>query len=308
MKEIKYTETIFCPLCGFNKNKPIFQETFQDKEHKYALSINECTFCQLCYVSPRLSVAGLSQLYNDAYMEQTLSGLNHVNENVSRLEYAQFVKYLKQELPGGGIVLDVGCGVGLMLDAIAKDCPNVLAHGIELFNYAGQKAIEKGHNVRLGDIVQMDDFKSNSLDAIIILYVLEHMQDPIAVLKKCHSLLKESGKMFIAVPNYRYLKLTHTGIMAWFFYGKHSNLFPKEHLFNYTPKTITNMLNKSGFVISYFGQAKPLKTGTFIQRLLKLFFSIVFEILFKCGYQLGGIHIIAGKRQNNSISDLSITC
>jgi ubiquinone/menaquinone biosynthesis C-methylase UbiE len=212
------------------------------------------------------------------------------------LEYDQFVKYLKKVLPKGGVVLDVGCGVGLMLDAIARDCPNVLAYGIEFSNYAGQKAIEKGHNVRFGDITQMDDLKSNSMDAIIILYVLEHMQDPITALKKCYSLLKESGKIFIAIPNYRYLKLTHTGILAWLFYGKQSNLFPNEHLFNYTPKTITSILNKSGFDISYFGQAKPLKAGTFVQRLLKLVFSSIFQILFKCGYQLGGIHIIARKK------------
>ncbi len=192
--------------------------------------------------------------------------------------------------------MDVGCGVGLMLDAIARDCPGVSAQGVEFSNYAGQKAVEKGHHVRFGDITQMDDLKANSLDAILLLYVLEHVQDPMAILKKCCSLLKGSGKILIAVPNYRYLRLTHTGILGRLFYGKQSNLFPNEHLFNYTPKTLTSLLNKGGFDVSYFGQARPFRVGSFFQRLLKMIFSGIFEILFKCGYQLGGIHVVASKK------------
>ena len=296
MEELKCTEIISCPLCGADKNRPVFEEIFQVKDHKYALGVNECSSCHLCYTSPRLNVAGLSQLYNDAYMEQTVSGLYNVNENVSALEYGQFVKYLKKEFPAGGVALDVGCGVGLMLDAIAKDCPNISAQGIEFSNYAGQKAVQKGHPVRFGDITQMNDLVPNSLDAIVLLYVLEHMRDPMAALRKCHSLLKDSGRIFIAVPNYRYLKLTHTGILGRLLYGKRSNLFPNEHLFNYTPETIKSLLNKIGFDILYFGQAKPLRAGTFVQRSLKMIFSVIFEILFKWGYQLGGIHIIARKK------------
>jgi hypothetical protein len=83
MDDIKYTEIVSCPLCGFDKNKPVFEETFQVKEHNVVLGINECRACQLCYISPRLSVMGLSLLYNHAYLEQTVLGLHHVTENVS---------------------------------------------------------------------------------------------------------------------------------------------------------------------------------------------------------------------------------
>lgn len=296
MDNYTYTETTSCPLCGYTENESIIMEDIQLKGCYFTLGVNECISCSLCYVSPRLNVEGLSLLYNEEYLEHTVSGIYNVSENVSEKEYFQFAKYLNKEFPTGGSVLDIGCGVGLMLDAINKNCTNIKAQGIEFSRYAGHKAQEKGHCVHLGDITQMNNLKPESFDGIVILYVLEHVPNPIDVLKKCYSLLKKNGKLFIAVPNYRYLKLTHTGFLSWLLYGKRSFLFSGEHLFNYTPRTIANVLDKSGFIPFYFGQAKPLKVGTGAQRLVKLIFAGIFEILFKLGYQLGGIHIIAKKK------------
>lgn len=296
MDNLNYIEKLFsCPLCGFTNNQPIFWEEIAIKGEHYSLGINECKSCQTCYTNPRLNIDGLSVLYDEGYMEHTVSGSYHVEAEVSELEYLQFVKYLNKELPTGGNVLDVGCGVGLMLNAISENCPNVKVEGVEFSRFAAQKAIEKGHRVNLGDITKIKTLPINGFDAIILLYVLEHVPDPIGILNRCHSLLKKGGKLLVAVPNYRYLKLTHTGIMSRVIYRKPSNLHVGEHLFNYTPSTIDKFLKKCNFLPNYYGQAKPLKTGTKIQRFLKSNFANIFDLLFFLGYHIGGIHIISTK-------------
>ncbi len=75
---VNVVETVTCPLCGFNQNKPFLTETINLKGYNYNLGINECKSCGLCYVSPRLNDNGLSILYNEEYINQTVSGVNHV--------------------------------------------------------------------------------------------------------------------------------------------------------------------------------------------------------------------------------------
>ncbi len=297
MDKQKYLETLSaCPLCGFTQNHPLFFEKIKLEHENHQLGINQCKSCRLCYVSPRLNRHGLTLLYNQGYSQDTVSGKYNVEADVSELEYAQFVEYLKQELPKGGKVLDVGCGVGLMLDSLAKNIPSLASEGVEFSSFAASKAIEKGHKIYVGDITEIEELQPETFDAIIILYVLEHVPDPIAVLKKCHTLLKKNGKIFVAVPNYRYLQVTHTGILSRLIYGKDTYIHAEEHLFNYTPVTLSKILDYSGFMVNYYGQAQPLRIGSPVQRLIKFIFSMVFDFLFLIGYQMGGIHVICTKK------------
>ncbi|MBT3642968.1 methyltransferase domain-containing protein [archaeon] len=43
-------------------------------------------------------------------------------------------------------------------------------------------------------------FKENSIDFILISHVLEHLEDPIKVLKECHRILKLNGELQVEVP------------------------------------------------------------------------------------------------------------
>lgn len=295
MKSVIYTEHIACPLCHFAGNQPLFHEKVLLEDDSYSLGINECSSCQLCYISPRLNVNGLTALYA-GYMENTVSGIYNVDEEVSKREYQQFAKYLSKELPLGGTVLDVGCGVGLMLDTIAQNLQNIKAEGVEFSSFAAEQALHKGHQVYIGDLTQIEELKFKSYDAIIILYVLEHVPNPTVILEKCYDLLSENGKLLIAVPNYRYLKITRTGFISRVLYGKSSNIHPGEHLFNYTPPTLTQFLDKCGFSPYFYGQAKPLNAGNSVHRFAKSIFSGFFDLSFLLGYQLGGIHLVSAKK------------
>ncbi|MCF6158695.1 MAG: class I SAM-dependent methyltransferase [wastewater metagenome] len=302
MKDEDITEQVNCLLCGEKNNVPSFYEEYYLKATKIVLGINQCRSCSLCYVSPRLNAQGLALLYNSSYLDDTVSGRYNTEECVSRNEYVQFVQYVSKNIPRGSRVLDVGCGVGLLLDALREASIDLQLSGVELSSFAAEKAISKGFDVCVGDFSSDNLVASGSIDAIIFLYVLEHVPDPASFLKAAHYALNDSGCLFLAVPNYRYLKIVKTGFLSKIIFGKSSNIHAAEHLFNFTPRTIGIMLQQAGFEIIYLGQSKPLNIGSPLFRLIKMIgagFARLFGIF---GFYVGGIHIIA--RKKNSTDDV----
>lgn len=86
-------------------------------------------------------------------------------------------------------VLDLGCG-------LAKE---ENAFGIDLINLPGVDLVWNLNKFPY-------PFKSNSQDKVILSDVIEHLDNPIAVIRECHRLLKSNGELFIKVVywNHKY--------------------------------------------------------------------------------------------------------
>ena len=164
-----------CPLCGTNENSPKLFEEHRIGQEKVKLGIVECKNCPLCYVSPRLNANGLKYLYNDGYTDYTVSGAYNTNLEVSKAEYDQFVHYIDKALTSNASVLDVGCGVGFLLSKLKDFRPDLRLYGFEFSNFAAEKAIEKGFSIQCGDFSKYNSVKLEAIDAIVFLYVLEHV-------------------------------------------------------------------------------------------------------------------------------------
>jgi len=61
-----------------------------------------------------------------------------------------------------------------------------------------------------GDIRRLDDWAS-CFDVITLNHVIEHVHDPIAVLRACHRLLKPGGRLWLETPNVDSLGLARFG-------------------------------------------------------------------------------------------------
>jgi 2-polyprenyl-3-methyl-5-hydroxy-6-metoxy-1,4-benzoquinol methylase len=97
-------------------------------------------------------------------------------------------------------LLDVGCGTGDFLQ-IAK-LNNWSISGIEPNQQAREIANKKtSHSVF--EINQLLKFNENSFDMITLWHVLEHLPDLENHVKVFKKLLKKSGTLIIAVPNYK---------------------------------------------------------------------------------------------------------
>jgi SAM-dependent methyltransferase len=151
-------------------------------------------------------------------------------------------------------VLEVGCSTGVMLDVFAREgweCWGVEPSG------AGEIAKEKGYKV-LRTTFEKAKFPSGRFDAVVLNHTLEHMLDPVAVMKKVRKLLKKGGVVLVDVPNFGSLSRMLTG-SSWPFY------YPREHAYHFTPDSLRRVFEKSGLEVvcwesrsGIFEYAKPL--------------------------------------------------
>jgi SAM-dependent methyltransferase len=101
-------------------------------------------------------------------------------------------------------ILDVGCGAGDNARLIGELAPNdTEIVGITLSPQEAVLAAKQMAEVHVADLDTSDlsFLGERYFDAIILSHVLEHLKDPVEVLRKIVRHLRIGGQMLIAVPN-----------------------------------------------------------------------------------------------------------
>ena len=105
----------------------------------------------------------------------------------------------------GARVLDVGCGGGLLSEAMAASGARVTALDLapELIEVARLHLLESGLDVdyRLQSVESLAEEAPASFDAITCMEMLEHVPDPGSVLRACARLLKPGGVLLLSTLN-----------------------------------------------------------------------------------------------------------
>lgn len=105
----------------------------------------------------------------------------------------------------GARVLDVGCGGGLLSEALAREGARVTALDLapELIDVAKLHLLESGLQVdyRLQPVEALAAEAPASFDAITCMEMLEHVPDPAAVVQACADLLTPGGRLFLSTLN-----------------------------------------------------------------------------------------------------------
>jgi 2-polyprenyl-6-hydroxyphenyl methylase / 3-demethylubiquinone-9 3-methyltransferase len=105
----------------------------------------------------------------------------------------------------GKRVVDVGCGGGILAEAIAKKGATVT--GIDLsekaLKVADLHSLESGVTVRY-ELISAEDLaarEAGQYDVVTCMEMLEHVPDPSAVVKACATLVKPGGQVFFSTLN-----------------------------------------------------------------------------------------------------------
>lgn len=114
--------------------------------------------------------------------------------------------YVKQRIPlAGARLLDVGCGGGLLSEALAKEGAQVTAIDLapELVKVARLHGLESGVGIdyRVQSVEALADEAPASFDAITCMEMLEHVPDPASIIMACQRLLKPGGQLFLSTLN-----------------------------------------------------------------------------------------------------------
>ena len=121
--------------------------------------------------------------------------------NPLRLEWIENLAPLK-----GQRVLDVGCGGGILADAMARRGASVL--GIDLaakaLKVAQLHALEAQTNGVQYQEISAEELASEqpgSFDVVTCMEMLEHVPDPSSIVKACAALVKPGGYVFFSTIN-----------------------------------------------------------------------------------------------------------
>ena len=96
-------------------------------------------------------------------------------------------------------ILDVGCSSGSVLK-IASDL-GYKVKGVDTAIKPVLTARKLGFNVFHGTLSDAK-YQDNEFDLIILFEILEHIVDPVDLIKECHRILKKNGCLLINTPNH----------------------------------------------------------------------------------------------------------
>ncbi|MCB2155784.1 class I SAM-dependent methyltransferase [bacterium] len=145
-----------------------------------------------------------------------------------RLIQAVLDRYLP-EPPRPGRVLDVGCGTGLMLQTVASWKPIGLDFSQLALKFCRDRGIE---NLALADVVHLP-FETGSLDLILALDMMEHVERDDLLIREFNRVLRPGGYLMATVPAHEELWSDHDIAL--------------HHFRRYSHKSLRKLLASGGF-------------------------------------------------------------
>lgn len=229
-----------CILCDQNRATRVFKDD--------RLEVVRCPNCGLVYQADYSgALARLNKSYRsveDYYEHRRASSNATVAYDPARLKVTRDIReHLLRALPPGGLVLDVGSGAGEFIFTLQQNGLRVA--GVEPDEYCAAYAREQLGLPVITDSYHKDLYQPGSFDAITFIQVLEHVEDPVAILEIAHHHLRPGGQVVVDVPSYnnpRILAYRLTRLP-----GLVKTDFIAPHNYYYTRKTLTQIAIRAGF-------------------------------------------------------------
>ena len=209
--------------------------------------IVECIECHLRYLNPRPSVAELPTIYPLDYysyhMDVDPSELGlaaRLRHMVHGRRFRQLLRHLDDRATVE--LLDVGCGDGWMLYLFKLAEPQrIKTFGVDINKQVCEAARARGHTVYCG-LFETTRF-DQQFDVINLSNVIEHVTDPMAVVKKNYESLRKGGILILETPNRNSwdARLFHKGLWGSYHIPRHFTFF--------NPTTIERLGAQAGFQI-----------------------------------------------------------
>lgn len=265
-----------CPLCG-KAARRLLHDDLEDRLFcaPGCWTLYACAACGAAYLDPRPTRTSIHRAYNSYFTHgesiddpgaPMSGGLASLRQVVKR-QYFQLrfgpapdpfgnalclplflIRRLRAALNGsmrhlprprvGNTLLDIGCGSGRFM-ALAR-AVGWTCVGTEVDPLAAARARARGFDVHLGDAGELVA-QGRRFHAITISHVIEHVHEPLALLRSARHLLHPGGFFWIETPN-----IDSHGHDC---FGRHwRGLEPPRHLQIFNHEALQLLLTKAGFV------------------------------------------------------------
>src|SRR6185369_2925154 len=204
------TETLdSCPVC----NKEAYELFLVTKDHSItqeSFNLVVCKNCDFVFTNPRPDEKSISFYYespNYISHSSTNEGLiNKLYKLVRTYSSKKKLALIEKYAGSDKTILDFGCGTGSFLNECKSNGWSV--KGIEP-NKQARELARKEYNLVINDESEIENINPKSFQIITLWHVLEHVHNLRQRIKDLSRLLKNDGKIFIALPNYTSYDATH---------------------------------------------------------------------------------------------------
>jgi len=206
-------------------------------------------------VFPYLSLEKLTNLYKNFKNNIFEKSKVILNDSIASLKSIHI--YWGQ---GKNKLLDVGCGSGIFANLATKK--NWSVTGVEL----SESLIRTLRTTAQFRVIQGNILNINiqdKFDVVTLNQVIEHFPKPKLLIKRCYSLLRPGGYLYIATPNI-------SSLNAKIKKDKFEYLIPPEHLSYFNIQTLSYLLHNQGFkILKYKTWSYPVDLAGLIKCLIK---------------------------------------
>src|SRR5262245_57649540 len=237
--QISNLEAPACDLCGSTESEPVLSTSRLDGP------LVRCRRCALYYVilgqkmkNSREAAAEMTRLAGRASELALVEPQVELGEGPWRELMAEERLNDLKRLATGGRLLEIGSSSGEMLAAAA---PSFTATGVEADVKLSRVARGRGLDCFNGTLADAR-FPDHHFDVVALYHVIEHFHSPRAELREMHRILKPGGLLVMETPNISTI---------WFrLLGPRWRQFIPDHIFFFTPETITRLCRENDFEIT----------------------------------------------------------
>jgi len=249
-----------CPVCGSSARRVVgrpgkVNATFERMRQAIEpVRVVRCSGCTATYVSPMIHYSAelRAELYNIGYF--TVG--DQILELKNMGEKANILAIVEETIGplGGKRLLDIGCGTGEYLKAASDRGMDVT--GIDVDASLTERIHRKlGFRVVTG-LFTADTFPRHTFDVIVLSHVIEHLQEPLELLKSIRAALKPGGAFVMCTPNAdSFLEVVHNLYGRWRHgAGRSFALTPftsSYHIVGYNLRSARVVLERAGFQPAY---------------------------------------------------------
>ncbi|MBN2001759.1 MAG: class I SAM-dependent methyltransferase [Anaerolineae bacterium] len=264
------SEYIRCNLCGADDASLYLASTLHPRTQSnwtaytctsggygYHGPIVRCKRCGMVYASPRRNSGDVLEIYeaveDPLYQEERQGRILTFEHHLKPLE--KFTGPARQRR-----LLDVGAYVGVFVEIARRH--NWDALGVEPSAWAVAQAQAQGLPVQLGTL-ESARFPEAHFQVVTMWDVIEHLPDPFSTLKAAWRVLEPGGTLVVHTMD---IDSLFSRLM-----GKRWPWYMEMHLFYFSRRTMTQMLQKAGFEVVWMGaQGRYLQSGYLASRLTAL--------------------------------------
>jgi 2-polyprenyl-3-methyl-5-hydroxy-6-metoxy-1,4-benzoquinol methylase len=256
ISEIKL-ESISCVLCGQSTSELIAK----GYDYEYWSSWQEfyfvrCLNCGHHYLNPRPTRDMADKIYPSNYytMEGRHTSNSAIISYLKGLVVRKRLSYFKNFMKGPLNVLEVGCGDCALLIALKRRFPQINCVGVDLTFSESQRlqCSELGITL-IESAIEDADLSGNKYDLVILNQLIEHLWQPVEVLKKINKSMIPTGLISIETVNISGYDRIFFKKEYWggYYFPRHFNLFDFDAL--------NKLLKDTGFeAIRHYSLLAPI--------------------------------------------------